>query len=146
MTVAKPTCRSGIYLSVEINPDVIQELSKQKLGVKLKNFQLEAVISYLSGTDTIFVAPTGYGKSILFQIAPLAFTLLEQRNKEGNQLSLLTSTPRQSAYHGVSMELELSALSTSFAQISLEEVQVINIQLHIVVVVHWFDLLYNNFW
>jgi len=42
----------------------------------LKDKQLEAVQSFVSGKDTSVALPTGYGKSIIFAVLPLVFNCL----------------------------------------------------------------------
>ena len=50
----------------------------EKLGVKeLKEKQYEAVVAFLEGNDVFLVVPTGYGKSIVYGILPLAFDLIK---------------------------------------------------------------------
>lgn len=41
------------------------------LGLTLWEAQREVCLAYMRGRDTVFVAPTGYGKSVCFQLAPL---------------------------------------------------------------------------
>ncbi len=45
------------------------EVHAQKHGIALKDVQLRAIESILSSKDTIVVAKTGYGKSLIFQVA-----------------------------------------------------------------------------
>lgn len=42
-----------------------------QLGFDLKKGQLQCLLTLLHYKDLMFVAPTGYGKSIIFQLAPL---------------------------------------------------------------------------
>jgi superfamily II DNA or RNA helicase len=55
--------------------DIINSLSSeikdhsQKHGYALKDVHLRAIESVLSSKDTIVVAKTGYGKSLIFQVA-----------------------------------------------------------------------------
>ena len=51
----------------------IERISYNVLGYKPKEEQLAAVISYKNGHDTILVAPTGFGKSYMYQIAPFLY-------------------------------------------------------------------------
>ena len=52
--------------------------SGQALGVhQLKSKQLEALDAFLNGRDTFVSLPTGYGKSIIYAVLPLAFDFLK---------------------------------------------------------------------
>ena len=42
----------------------------------LKPKQMEAIESFVSGKDTFFAVPTGYGKSLIFAMLPLLFDFL----------------------------------------------------------------------
>jgi len=42
----------------------------------LKDKQLEAVKSFVSGKDTFVALPTGYGKSVIFAVLPLVFNYM----------------------------------------------------------------------
>lgn len=54
----------------------IQELAA-KLGYQqLKSEQLEVISNFLLGRDCYFSAPTGFGKSVLFQLAPILYDTL----------------------------------------------------------------------
>lgn len=49
-------------------------VSGRALGVlQFKSKQLEALTAFLSGRDTFVSLPTGYGKSIIYAVLPLAF-------------------------------------------------------------------------
>ena len=46
----------------------------EEMGLNpLKEKQLEAVMAFMSGSDTFVSLPTGYGKSIVYAILPLVF-------------------------------------------------------------------------
>ena len=52
--------------------------SGRALGVlQLKSKQLEALNAFLSGRDTFVSLPTGYGKSIIYTVLPLAFDFMK---------------------------------------------------------------------
>lgn len=56
--------------------DLIDKIERcgQSIGYEtLKPEQLEVIKNYFMGRDCLLVAPTGWGKSVLFQIAPLLF-------------------------------------------------------------------------
>jgi len=42
----------------------------------LKDKQLEALRSFVSGKDTFVALPTGYGKSVIFAVLPLIFNYM----------------------------------------------------------------------
>ena len=48
------------------------ELSLLKIdsGYRIKPKQLEAIISVVSGQDTIAILPTSYGESLIFRLIP----------------------------------------------------------------------------
>jgi len=68
--VFKPTRRkrNPIFDIMNSSSSEIKEHS-QKHGYALKDVQLRAIESILSNKDTIVVAKTGYGKSLIFQVA-----------------------------------------------------------------------------
>ena len=52
-----------------------------KLGITLKDKQLEAVLSFMRGKDVFVSLPTGYGKSIIYTVLPLAFDLYKGKHQ-----------------------------------------------------------------
>ena len=54
----------------------IQSASETLLGYSLKPKQLEAVSTFMAGNDTFVSLPTGYGKSAIYAILPIAFDCL----------------------------------------------------------------------
>jgi len=56
--------------------DAIKHASEILLGYSLKPKQLEAVSTFMSGKDTFVCLPTGYGKSAVYAILPIAFDYL----------------------------------------------------------------------
>ena len=44
--------------------------------VNLKEQQEQALLSFLTGSDTFVSLPTGYGKSIIYGILPVVFDLI----------------------------------------------------------------------
>ena len=59
-----------------MEPKAAVEEASKKLQIKLKNKQEEAVLAVLNKRDAFTVLPTGYGKSIIYGILPLAFDFL----------------------------------------------------------------------
>lgn len=51
-----------------------------ELGVQaIKEKQRDAILSYVSGSDTLVVLPTGYGKSLIYAVLPLVYNKLRGR-------------------------------------------------------------------
>ncbi len=46
-------------------------VAKQLGYDKLKDLQVEVILSFLTGKDVFAILPTGYGKSLCFAILPL---------------------------------------------------------------------------
>lgn len=46
-----------------------------RFGITLKDKQLEAMVTFLSGKDVFVSLPTGYGKSIIYALLPVSFDL-----------------------------------------------------------------------
>lgn len=60
----------------------INLVSRKYLKLKPKEQQLETIASYVNGQDTVLVAPTGFGKSLIYQIAPFMYD--EERYASNN--------------------------------------------------------------
>ena len=58
------------------NNDAIKEAAKKMSFHPLKSKQLEAIQAFMSGKDTFVSLPTGYGKSAIYAVLPLAFDFL----------------------------------------------------------------------
>lgn len=56
---------------------LIQESAVQLGYDRLKEKQLEAIMSFVGGNDTFVSLPTGYGKSVIFAVLPLVFDRLK---------------------------------------------------------------------
>ena len=48
-----------------------------RLGMTLKDKQMEAILTFLSGQDVFVTLPTGYGKSLIFGLLPWIFDELK---------------------------------------------------------------------
>ena len=59
-------------LSIEETSCLIQEIAKS-VGVTLKEKQSSALTSFCEGNDVFITLPTGYGKSMIFDLLPLVF-------------------------------------------------------------------------
>ena len=65
-----------------INEAINFALRKTKnYHLNLKIEQKEAIKSIISGKDTIAVLPTGFGKSLIYQLLPSTFDYLQSRRK-----------------------------------------------------------------
>jgi len=67
-------------------------LAKLKIQ-KFKENQKEVVKAYLSGHDVLMVAPTGSGKSLVFQIAPFVLDFLQNGAREECEAICLVIAP-----------------------------------------------------
>ena len=56
--------------------DAIKQASKKMSLHPFKPKQLEAIRTFMSGNDTFVSLPTGYGKSAIYAVLPLAFDCL----------------------------------------------------------------------
>ena len=56
--------------------DAVTEVTR-KLSIDLKEKQLEAILEFLSRKDVFVSLPTGYGKSLIYEILPLVFDILK---------------------------------------------------------------------
>ena len=59
-------------LSIEETICLIQEIAKS-VGATLKEKQLSALTSFCEGNNIFITLPTGYGKSMIFDLLPLVF-------------------------------------------------------------------------
>ena len=63
----------------EINSQISNIL--QTVGFEIKQKQLEGITNILNGVDTLCILPTGYGKSLIFQLLPTLMEKLEPGSK-----------------------------------------------------------------
>ena len=93
----------------------------KNLSITPKEEQLEAISSYYSkGHDTIFIAPTGFGKSILYEAAPFLYDSHLYNNKPTNTNTtssqadsiLASSTPHKAPLEDLAEQLQDSLSST----------------------------------
>lgn len=84
--------------------DEIIKVSKQFLGISPKQEQLNVINSYMSGTDTLFIAPTGFGKSLVYQLAP--FLHDRERYSPGT-----SSTPSTSSSSATNVHVDINNMS-----------------------------------
>ncbi len=58
-----------------------RSLLKRKLGFSLKKEQMECISSIVAGRDVLAVLPTGFGKSLIYQILPDVYNnILDAKN------------------------------------------------------------------
>ena len=57
-------------------------LASSKIAVNLKEKQFEAILSFMPGKDVFVSLPTGYGKSLIYSILPLAFDIFKGKNQQ----------------------------------------------------------------
>uniref|UniRef100_A0A1X7UF77 DNA 3'-5' helicase n=1 Tax=Amphimedon queenslandica TaxID=400682 RepID=A0A1X7UF77_AMPQE len=50
-----------------------------RFGFSLKEKQLEAIMTFMSGNDVFVSLPTGYGKSLIYALLPVAFDLFKEQ-------------------------------------------------------------------
>ena len=62
-----------------LDPYAAMTESAKLFGVKLKEKQEEAILSFIQGHDTFVSLPTGYGKSLIYGILPTIFDKLKGR-------------------------------------------------------------------
>ena len=71
--------------SIEIK-NVLDELSRKlNFCLKLKDGQSKALNSILDGNDVLAVLPTGYGKSLIFQLS----VLVEERKRKEPAIAII---------------------------------------------------------
>ena len=47
----------------------------EKLQIAVKDKQMDAIVSFMLGNDVFVSLPTGYGKSLIYAMLPMAFDL-----------------------------------------------------------------------
>lgn len=57
----------------EFNAALLHSLEKLKVDYSLKTEQRKAVLQLYEGRDVFVLLPTGYGKSICYQVLPFLF-------------------------------------------------------------------------
>ena len=57
----------------------------------LKEKQVDAIASVLRNRDTFAILPTGYGKSLIYYLLPMAYDFLFPKDKEHKALVLIVS-------------------------------------------------------
>lgn len=98
--------------------DKIKHLAEANFNISLKPEQLKAINSYADGRHTLLIAPTSYGKSIVYQMAPFIYDDDRYNNDSiistTNTTTVLETSARQSSpdRQWASSDEELSTSST----------------------------------
>ena len=62
---------------VQPDPNLVEQAAKCIGYEHLEVQQVEAIVQVLSGKDTFVALPTGFGKSVIYAVLPLAFDMLK---------------------------------------------------------------------
>ncbi|OWF38947.1 ATP-dependent DNA helicase Q-like 3 [Mizuhopecten yessoensis] len=91
--------------------------AKRALGIdfELKEKQLEALESLYNGNDTIVVVPTGFGKSLIFQLLPW---LMQGKFKRADPMIVIIATPLNSIMHDQVQSLAKRGVSACYLDIT----------------------------
>lgn len=100
--------------------DRIKQISHKIFGFIPKEKQLETINHYNNGHDCITIAPTGWGKSLIYQIAP--FILDSERYSIRNNTSSTTTTEdERSQLQPESFHSNVSTVISTIAEEELPE-------------------------
>ena len=67
--------------------EAIQSVVETLLNIdKLKPEQEQALLSFVGGQDVVALLPTGFGKSLIFQLAPLVVKEFAKHEIRHNQM------------------------------------------------------------
>ena len=76
-----------------MDPDELTKMCESIFSHTPKENQLQTINSYYGGTDTIFFALTGYGKSLIYQMAPFLYDKRHESYTKPHNTTLLLSSP-----------------------------------------------------
>ena len=82
--------------SINLFHDALENsvLKLGRAGIKLKEGQYEALKSVVvEGKDTVCVLPTGYGKSLIYQLLPYLFDVYNNNSEEKKQSAIIVLSP-----------------------------------------------------
>ena len=99
-----------------------------KLGYdKIMDNQRRVVEAYVAGRDVLMVAPTGSGKSLVFQIAPFVFDFINHGVRESIGSVCLVIAPLLSLMRDQVASLQLKGISAAYldAETSPETIEAI---------------------
>ena len=63
-------------MAAEVVMSAISEVARS-MNLVMKEKQLEAMATFISGRDVFVSLPTGYGKSLIFALLPLVFDIIK---------------------------------------------------------------------
>lgn len=93
--------------------------AKKFLNVSLKDHQLQTLLSYCKGKDTVFIVPTGYGKSLIYQLAPFILDIQRYRSSSISDASVFSNTSSvESTTHKRTLRLTSTPLRPTVADVS----------------------------
>ena len=114
--------RDGEAKFEQILKEILLELEDKGRKITLKDEQRKAVKQLYEKKDLVAVLPTGFGKSLIFQL----LVLLENKNRNGQTASVLVICPLASIINDQIFEVEsmgLSACNLSEKLADLTEVE-----------------------
>ena len=76
-SAAYSSTESSLSASTDHEFRVLIIETARKVGIDLKEKQLEAIQMFCSGKDVFVSLPTGYGKSMIYGLLPLVFNSLK---------------------------------------------------------------------
>ena len=82
-----------------MNPDELTKMCESICSNTPKENQLQTINSYYGGKDTIFVALTGYGKSLIYQMAPFLYHKRHESYTKPHNTVLVWATQISFASH-----------------------------------------------
>lgn len=100
-----------------INDAVIH--SGQQLGyATIRQHQKDIMCNFLAGRDCLFVAPTGSGKSFIFEASPIALEYMSKQNCENKGHIALVVSPLVSLMRLQAQRLQERNISAAYLQVS----------------------------
>ena len=131
----------------QILKEILLELEDKGRKITLKDEQRKAVKQLYGKKDLVAVLPTGFGKSLAFQL----LVLLENRNRKGHTASVLVICPLTSIINDQILEVESVGLCACYLSKKLADltevesgkyhkqksIQIINVAPRQHVKMHW---------
>lgn len=63
----------SVHIIIIMEEEKIRSIAETNFKISLKPEQLDAIQSYANGSHTLLIAPTSFGKSIVYQVAPFLY-------------------------------------------------------------------------